>query len=151
VARNAVIRIYDLEGYLVKHVTRREAGELVKSGDWDQVMWRGRFWGLQRVPKQSGPSSPVLTPADMLANARITKGDIGNPAPDENRIKVAQDKVGAWPFEYDRRAPVISAGRVHGVTEHVEESEFIRYCAWPKWDETAERLAELRRLAPSEG
>ena len=141
------IRLYSSDGFQLKHIPRSEYNRLGREQRIRDVVYNGKFWGAQLLsafeakPRRRG--APVITLTEVMRNAGLHDYDRAHPCP---ATRAAQDKINAWPAEFDKRAPIVSAGVAHGIVAGVEIPEYLASCSWPKWDAPHDLLQRLRAI-----
>lgn len=111
------IKLYDINGYLVKHITPRQAYEMVDEGEVQTIRARGArpgtFVAVQlKEAKRKRESACTLTLRDVVNNAFGRAFNALGPTDSIRSLETSIEKVEAWPDEHDKKAVCISAGRV---------------------------------------
>lgn len=112
------IKYYDINGYLVKHITQRQAHEMIEAGEVQTIRARGARPGTfvavqaKEVKRGKRESACTLTLRDVVNNAFGKAFNALGPTDSIRALDRAIEKVDAWPDEHDKKAVCISAGRV---------------------------------------
>ena len=95
------------------YISKKRAQELQEAGEARRISRVKdpnlvlRFGGLQRQPRVS---SSALTSKEMELNA-LSQVLASDGSEESRRVKRITEKVAAWPFVGDEKAPLASAGR----------------------------------------
>lgn len=111
------IKLYDINGYLVKHITPRQAHEMIDEGEVQTIRARGAkpgtFVAVQlKQAKRNRETAATLTLRDVVNNAFGKAFSALGPTDSIRALDRAIEKVEAWPDAHDTKAVCISAGRV---------------------------------------
>lgn len=112
------IKVYDINGSVCKHVTPRQAWEMINAEEVIPLKRRGAKPGtfeavqLKYARKHNRNSACTLTLRDVENNAFALAFSQLGPTDSIRALERAMDKVNAWPDVHDTKAVCISAGRV---------------------------------------
>ena len=132
--RTENIKLYSINGSVLRHVSLREAFAMLANEQWAPVKNTRReivAVQMKHLERNEKPSACTLTRSDMVNNAE------GAAHPHERRrsrhkaidqignyIDRAMTKVEEWGPTHDEKAAIVSAGVIYGV-----------FCSWPPQEE----------------